>query len=446
MRILFLILLSACARSMAQSPYELLWNDAHVQERIVQGIEQHRKGEMTLVLKGKRIKNAEVTVQQVKHDFLFGANIFMLGGYPDSETNQKYEQAFVKIFNYASVPFYWKDLEPRPGEYRFGKESEPIFRRPAPDAVIEFCKRYGIQMKGHTLVWDSPTASMPAWAPKDPDSLRVLLSKRIQTIGERYKDQIPNWDVANETFLRHMQVPMPKDYVYLGFKAAEKHFNPSNQLIYNEVPEVFLKKNFRGEYSYLYVLLENLQLRGAKVGGIGLQFHLFPHLVDPKAVYAGTTQEFSPKAVWSVLDQLSHLNLPLNISEITFPVLEDTEAGRQKQAEVTRNFYRLFFSHPNMEAITWWNLPDGKAWGSEGQLKPGLLDENLDPKPAYRVLDQLINEEWNTRLNAKMKAGEPLQFKGFYGLYKVKISVGDTVVEREFRLSKGQKNRVEIKL
>src|SRR5690606_3943414 len=116
------------------------------------------------------------------------------------------------------------------------------------------------------------------------------------------------------------------------------------RLLYNEVPEVFLPKNFRGEYSYLYVLIQNLLERGAKVDGIGLQFHLFPHIVSPQRVYDGTAEAFRPMTVLKVLDTYGQLGLPLNISEITFPSLADDEVGRQNQAKVTRNFYRLFFS------------------------------------------------------------------------------------------------------
>jgi endo-1,4-beta-xylanase len=447
MHYLSLLFLLISMHAWAQSPYEVMWADPGLEARIKQGIETHRKGDFTLKLtdrKGKLIDKATIEIRQDSHAFLFGANIFMLGGYPDEDMNRKFEHTFKKIFNYASVPFYWKDIEPTPGNYRFGVDSPPIFRRPPPDKVIAFCKKNNIRMKGHTLIWDSPVASTPSWAPKDPDSLTSLLKNRIKVIGERYKNDIGFWDVANETFLRHTDSPMPKDYVYLGFKESEKYFNASNQLIYNEVPETFLTKNFRGEYSYLYVLIQSLLHRGAKVGGIGLQFHLFPHLVDPAAVYAGTTKEFSPGVVLKVLDQLAQFNLPLNISEITFPVLVDSEEGRKKQAQVTRNFYRLFFSHPAMEAITWWNMPDGKAWGNEGRLKPGLVDENLAPKPSYAALDELINKEWKTNLTIPAQVGKPVTFRGFYGDYTVKVTVGKRIIEKKFTLEKGQDNTLQV--
>ncbi|GAB3965024.1 hypothetical protein GCM10028806_03510 [Spirosoma terrae] len=450
MRCLILYFLLITIPGLAQSTrYDSLWSDPAIESRIQQGIETYRKGDFTLTLtdkQGKPIQKATVDIRQNSHDFLFGANIFMLDGYPSAELNRKFENAFTKVFNFASVPFYWKDVEPTPGQYRFAADSPPIFRRPPPDKVVAFCKQHNIRMKGHTLVWDSPTASMPDWAPKNPDSLTSLVKKRIEVIGQRYKDDVLYWDVANESFLRHMQVTMPDDYVFLGFKEAEKNFNSINRLIYNEVPETFLNKNFHGEYSYLYVFIQNLLLRGAKVNGIGLQFHLFPHLVDPKAVYEGTTSDFSPKSVLKVLDQLAKFKIPLNISEITFPVLSDSEEGRKKQALVTRNFYRLFFSHPAMEAITWWNMPDGKAWGNEGKLNSGLIDENLNPKPSYTALDDLINKEWKTAFTTSVNNGKPITFRGFYGDYAMKVTVGKKTIEKTFTLAKNQPNTLTIEL
>ena len=91
--------------------YDSLWKDSSVEKRITEGIEQNRKGDFTLLfpdLKGK----AEVEIQQVKHDFMFGSNIFMLKGFKTEAENQRYEEVFKSLFNLASVPFYWKTLEP----------------------------------------------------------------------------------------------------------------------------------------------------------------------------------------------------------------------------------------------------------------------------------------------------------------------------------------------
>lgn len=87
--------------------YDSLWKDPTVEKRIAEGIEQHRKGDFTLLfpdLQGK----AEVEIQMVKHDFMFGANIFMLKGFKTEAENRRYEEVFKSLFNLACVPFIGK--------------------------------------------------------------------------------------------------------------------------------------------------------------------------------------------------------------------------------------------------------------------------------------------------------------------------------------------------
>ena len=94
------------------------------------------------------------------------------------------------------------------------------------------------------------------------------------------------------------------------------------------------------------------------------------------------------------------------------------EAGDEVQAEIARNLYRLWFSHPKAMGITWWNVVDGGAAPGEPSFS-GLYDKDMKPKPAYRALDQLINREWKTRLT--LKAGEDgrVKFRGFKGNYRL---------------------------
>ena len=68
-----------------------------------------------------------------------------------------------------------------------------------------------------------------------------------------------------------------------------------------------------------------------------------------------------------------------------------------------KNLYRLWFSHPAVGSIVWWNLADGFAFRhpsdpnrNENAYGGGLLRHDLSAKPAYDVLDRPINTEWHT--------------------------------------------------
>jgi endo-1,4-beta-xylanase len=143
-------------------------------------------------------------------------------------------------------------------------------------------------------------------------------------------------------------------------------------------------------------------------------------------------------------EQFGKLGVPLYITEITIP--SAGPGGEEIQAEVVRNHYRLWFSAASMAGITWWNLGDGTAVKGENEAKGGLLDEALQPKAAYRVLEELIRREWKTSLRTDTNAEGRASFRGFYGKYQVKILQGDRVrtLEIDHARSGGKSYRLTL--
>jgi len=61
----------------------------------------------------------------------------------------------------------------------------------------------------------------------------------------------------------------------------------------------------------------------------------------------------------------------------------------------------------------------GDGGGVKGEpLVSGLFTRNMEKKPAYRALDDLINNEWRTRTTAKVE-GDRVSFRGFRGAYRL---------------------------
>jgi hypothetical protein len=87
-----------------------------------------------------------------------------------------------------------------------------------------------------------------------------------------------------------------------------------------------------------------------------------------------------------------------------------------------------------MAGVTWWNLGDGTAYENENKALGGLLDGDMNPKPAYRELDQLINHEWKTRLTLKTDANGKAGFRGFHGKYLLRVTAGTETREIPFEL------------
>lgn len=390
---------------------------------ITTGIREHRMSEALVRLTdaaGRPLGGATVAVEQVSSDFLFGANIFNLGGYPTDALNDRYAAAFTGLFNAATVPFYWRDLEPEPGKLRFTPDSVMIARRPPPDTVVAFCEAHGLNMNGHCLVWDYRPWSIPPWL-EDPAHCGPLLERRIRQIAERYGTRIPRWDVLNESLSRFNIpenvadiAPLPPDFERLAFEWASQYLPSSAHLMINETTPSSWSPELRPSY---LALIGRLRDAGAKIDGIGLQWHVFNPADVPKLV---TGKLHNPEDLLCALDDYHRLGLPVHISEITLPAMDHTPAAQETQTRLACDYYRLWFSHPAVHGITWWNLPDaGGAAGHESTLASGLLNSDLSPKPAYEALQRLIREEWRTRLTTVTDRDGVLRFRGFHGGYRL---------------------------
>ena len=429
-----LIAVSAPAGAELPDTYLKRWEDPAVQKRIEDGIERNRKSDVLLQIvnpDGCPVAGADVRITQNSHEFLFGCNIFVLGQM--KERNKPYEDAFLKLFNFATAPFYWDDLEPEQGKPRFAEGSPYIWRRPPPDRVVAFGKKHGLTLKGHPLLWHS-RAHNPQWMLKDPNELKRLYRNRFKEIADRYAKDIPIWDGVNESLVCSSDYPLfsaeNRDYppyVPWAFTEEQRAFRPENLLMINDVTTFNWPAN---ETNRFYRQCARLLDDGVAIEGIGFQFHFF----NRKSLdgYIGGDR-CDPGTLLDTYEMFAKFGLPLWVTEIT--IGSAGEDGPEIQRRVVRDTYRLWFASPNMAGITWWNLGDGTAYGNEGVAGGGLTDHDFQPKPAYKALDQLINHDWKTNLEAESDAKGNVNFRGFHGTYEVEVAAhGKT---KKFRLSVG---------
>ncbi len=426
----------------------LIRDDMETEERIRLGIESNRKAFATVKLKrndGSPVEKAEVVFRQTRHEYRFGCNAFMLQQFDESEKNEIYEKEFARLFNLAVLPFYWKDLEPEEGKVRFSRESPKMYRRPAIDTLLDYCEKYGITPKGHPLTWHE---FIPDWAPADKRNIEARWERRIKELAERYGDRIKIWDVCNEALQWNpvSMATMPDEHVEKAFRIAGKYFPASTELLYNDGPWMSWN-NFHGDYTPLYLLARHLKGIGLPIRGLGLQYHL-AFFENVKTLIDWSHQMLSPKFLFAHMDQYAKLGLPLNVSEITITAHEDLGAGQRFQELVTEKLYRIWFSHAATNGIIWWNLVDGTASGTgafnfnqgENQYRGGLLNSDMTRKPAFKVLDRLINKEWHSEGVLSYEDGAENHFKGFYGEYELLIKTDSGTLTRALMLSKDAKN------
>lgn len=106
-------------------------------------------------------------------------------------------------------------------------------------------------------------------------------------------------------------------------------------------------------------------------------------------------------------------------------------------------FYTVLFSHPAVEAITWWDFADAMAWQ---QAPAGLVRKDLTPKPAYERLKGLIKGKWWTNVSIQSAEDGAAKFRGFLGTYRLTAGMGDAARTAGFRLDRSAKGPIEVRV
>ena len=455
------------------------WN-AEEQARIDADIEKYRKADGELVLENIGRKR-DVKIEQVSHEFYFGAHIFNFNQLGKTEYNERYKRSYGELFNSATVPFYWRHLEWERGKPRFETAERDTeewwnnckdpqvqwhWRRPSTDQIVDFCEKKGIRMHGHVLVWGTRNHGIPRWwsemltpeefanwkkyfpnqnpvrlkghekhtsewgsmsfeecAAEFPTYLKRLdeaFENRIKQIADRYKGRIDSWDVVNESceddrtdriqenwaISKSRYGIMPGDYPYKALKWAEKHFPSEVKLNIND---------YRRNPSYPKQVNRLLE-RGCKIDIMGIQMHLMK--VQQCQDIANGVKIQTPSQIRQYINWANQTGLPLHMSEITVTSPTQDEKGFMIQAIIAQQLYRMWFSQEKMMGITWWNTVDGCGLKGEPAVS-GIFTRDMQEKPAYWALDQLINHEWKTNTTVKADESGKVQFRGFKGKYRI---------------------------
>ena len=405
-------------------------------------IQKYRTGDARLRLvtpDGKPLrKGARVSIEQTRHRFLFGSNIFMLFKCQTDAENAAYEKEFSDLLNYATVPFYWWTYEPEPGRPNYA----------GTDRIAEWCAAHHITMKGHPLAWNTQD---PSWLPRDPAEAMGLQMQRITDIVGRFKGQINIFDVVNEAtkfdrpqtlkngpiLTGGIQALGVQNYLVTAFQHA-RDANPEATRVIND-------------YITTDDYLNNVISKLVDASGqplfdvIGIQCHQH-------------TQIWSPEKTWEICERFAKVGKPLHFTEATIlsgqmgsqlkeknPQFDwsTTPEGEKRQAEAVVQFYTILFSHPAVEAITWWDFSDQGAWQG---APAGFVRSDMTPKPAYEALMKLIKGKWWTRTEARVAPQGAAQFHGFYGDYKISVTEHGRELTGTFSFDAKTTQPVEVKL
>lgn len=393
-------------------------------------IEQNRKGNVKITVsdkEGNQIPGAKIKIKQKNHEFRYGANIFMLDELETEEKNKIYRDEFAKTFNLATIPFYWNDFEPQKGEPRFAADSKKIYRRPPADLCVNYCTENNIEPKCHCLNYDN---YIPDWlGDADVETHKKALEKRFKELAEHYADIIPSWEVTNETFFPptyrlNSKFYKEDDFVEWSFKTADKYF-PNNRLIINDF--ALYEEDYIGNRSKYFMQIERLLKNGiTHLDSIGMQFHSFFNREDEES---RAKARYNPIYLYELFNTYAKFGKKIQITEMTVPAYSNSSEDEEIQAELIENLYTLFFSHPAMEAVIYWNVVDGyAAFAKQGDMENGenmyyggIRRFDLSEKPASKVIKNLFGKVWHTETEGTTNDMGEAILRGFYGEYDVEV-------------------------
>jgi hypothetical protein len=108
-------IVGAASAETVPEAYRRQWN-GKINADIDARIEKYRKADRQVFgfAPGTRVK-----VEQISHSFQFGSHIFNLNQLGNDEWNRLYEATFTNLWNAATLPFYWKGMEPEEGRIRY---------------------------------------------------------------------------------------------------------------------------------------------------------------------------------------------------------------------------------------------------------------------------------------------------------------------------------------
>ena len=385
-------------------------------------IEENRKSPAQVMVvdpNGNPVPGVTVTVNQGKGEFLFGANLFGYDAFSSSTLNDTYKQRFSDACNYATIPFYWAWMEPVAGF--------PMYA--LIDAMVWWAGTRNITMKGHAVLYGEADM-IPAWAGTVPSESVQL--QRVSSILSRYGSSIRIWDLVNEPL--SAQVPM----AFASASSLAKSLQPGNTLIANEYGQFY--NGFDIFYANAYQTLREWvpaqRAAGVPIDVVGFEAH------EP------LDTAWPLEHVWNHLNLYAALGTDIHITEFTVcsngnPVLGSPYRGtwtEATQGQYVEDFYRVAFAHPKVKAISGWDLSDNGAWLPYG----GLLRSDMNPKPAYEKLKQLVTSEWRTNTGGASDSSGRFLFRGFHGDYNVKATYNGVDYTATMKVSKDGANAVSL--
>ena len=404
--------------NLAGLPYDGSAPDAPWRAAAAERIEKYRKTDIVVTVKdgvGNPVAGAPVRVRMKKHAFGFATAVDSGTITANNASSQRYREEILKNFNKVAIendlkwPFYetW-------AAGRF-------------DLAERWLRDNGLDIHAHVLVWPAsrnlPTdvQNMLAANPVNKEALRSRINSHISQLVTMTQGRVAEWDVLNEPFdNKDVQAVLGDSEMAEWFKLARRN-DPNVKLMLNDYDNVE-----RGGYSlqhinFTYNTLKLIQQQGGAVDGFGLQSHFGGNLTAPDRVY-------------EIFEQFAKEVNFIQVTEFDVNTLDE-----DIQAQYTRDFLTLAFSHPKMNGFTMWGFWAGRHWLPDA----AMFTLDWKPKKNLQAWRDLVYRDWWTDVQGTTDAEGIFRTRGFLGTYEVITGDAKKAVAAELGVASNVELQIE---
>ncbi len=380
-------------------PYDGHAPDAGWRAAATERIERLRKGDIVVAAKdesGNPILNAQVHVRMKRHAFGFGTAVAGDVIQRQNDDGQRYRDALKTLFNKVVTEnaLKWPAFE--------------SYGRAQADFMLPWFAANGITMvRGHNLIWPGArnlprdVQSMLMTSPVDVAALRERTDSHIEQLMSYARGKVTEWDVLNEPYTnKDLHGALGEAEMAAWFQKA-RAADPSAKLYINDYSNVESGGYDLPHINGYYSIIQKILAAGGPIDGIGLQAHFNTNLTPPDRVI-------------EVLDQFAALGKDLQITEFDIDLPDE-----QIQADYTRDFLTLCFSHPAMKGFLIWGFWEGAHWLPRG----AMIRKDWTTKLNYDVWNDLLFHQWWTDVEGTTGADGVFRTRGFLGDYEVDVTV-----------------------
>jgi len=331
------------------------------------------------------------------------AEVFLIGtamnGPQVHGTDPQAQPFIIRQFNSltAENAMKWERIHPDPNRYHFALA----------DSIVAFAQQNNMFIVGHCLIWHSQT---PDWVFQDSlgntltrDALLERMKDHILTVVGHYKGKVKGWDVVNEAVDEDGSLRKSKwlsiigeDYIQKAFEYAYEA-DPEAELYYNDYNNELPQK-----LAGVEALVKDLQQKGVKIDGVGIQGHW--HLDSPDLKVLDESISAYAALGMKVMITEMEVNVLPTPPEVYGADISQQAAYLEKlnpypgglpdsvQKQLTKRYTDLFgvlLKHRNtVTRVTFWGVHDGYSWKNDWPIMgrtnyPLLFDRSYQPKPAY---------------------------------------------------------------